>query len=177
MLRWGCSDFQNTPLAVIGGANSAAEEATLTPSLIPPLPCPPLLSFLRQRNKLLQHRPHEIRLPPPHHRLSQRALPLENNSKTTHPKITILWNTVATECQGDSELLKNLQIKSAQTVEEEDLAVNGLFYALDGHIATVPGTTRTSVKDVFAAGEIPYKRYRQAIKALQRLGVDVWLLE
>ncbi|THU84040.1 hypothetical protein K435DRAFT_807038 [Dendrothele bispora CBS 962.96] len=48
------------------------------------------------------------------------------------PKITILWNTVATECQDNSELLKNPRIRNVQTGSEKDLAVNGLFYAL-GH--------------------------------------------
>jgi thioredoxin reductase (NADPH) len=97
-----------------------------------------------------------------------------------HPKVTVLWNTVATECNGDGDLLNSLRLKDVRTGEERDLPVSGLFYAIghepatklvqgqiqtdeDGYIVTVPGTSQTSVKGVFAAGDVQDKRYRQAI--------------
>lgn len=53
---------------------------------------------------------------------------------------TVLWNTVATECQGDGDLLNNLRIKNVKTGEEKDLPVNGLFYAIGMSILTYVAT-------------------------------------
>ncbi|EKM79135.1 hypothetical protein AGABI1DRAFT_113752 [Agaricus bisporus var. burnettii JB137-S8] len=147
--------FRNKPLAVIGGGDSAAEEATY----------------------LTKYGSHVYVLV---RRAELRASKIMANRVLKNPKITVLWNTVAVECQGDGDLLNNLRIKNVQTGEERDLAVNGLFYAIghepataivrsqlqtdpDGYIITVPGTTETSVKGVFAAGDVQDKRYRQAI--------------
>jgi len=147
--------FRNKPLAVIGGGDSAAEEATY----------------------LTKYGSHVYVLV---RRSELRASKIMAKRLLNHPKITVLWNTVATECQGDGDLLNNLRIKDVQTGEERDLPVNGLFYAIghepatklvhgqlqtddDGYIVTVPGTTQTSVKGVYAAGDVQDKRYRQAI--------------
>jgi len=147
--------FRNKPLAVIGGGDSAAEEATY----------------------LTKYGSHVYVLV---RRGELRASKIMQKRLLSNSKITILWNTVAVECQGDGDLLNNLRIKNVLSGEERNLPVNGLFYAIghepatalvrdqlqtdaDGYIITVPGTTQTSVKGVFAAGDVQDKRYRQAI--------------
>jgi len=147
--------FRNKPLAVIGGGDSAAEEATYLTKY------GSHVYVLVRRDEL-------------------KASKIMAKRLLNHPKVTVLWNTVALECQGDGDLLNNLRVKNVKTGEEKDLPVKGLFYAIghepatslirdqidtdaDGYIATVPGTTQTSVPGVFAAGDVQDKRYRQAI--------------
>ncbi|KAF8477945.1 hypothetical protein DFH94DRAFT_683119 [Russula ochroleuca] len=155
--------FRNKPLAVIGGGDSAAEEATY------------LTKYGSQVYVLVRRG--ELRAS------KIMAKRLLSNAKIPHaltPPKTVLWNTVAVECQGDGDLLNNLRVKNTLTGQESDLPVKGLFYAIghepatalvrdqlqtdaDGYIITVPGTTQTSVRGVFAAGDVQDKRYRQAI--------------
>lgn len=147
--------FRNKPLAVIGGGDSAAEEATYLTKY------GSHVYVLVRRDEL-------------------RASKIMAKRLLSHPKVTVLWNTVAIECKGDGNLLNALRIKNTLTGKEDDLQVNGLFYAIghepataivrgqlqtdtDGYIITVPGTAQTSVKGVFAAGDVQDKRYRQAI--------------
>ncbi|KAF7357407.1 Thioredoxin reductase [Mycena sanguinolenta] len=147
--------FRDKPLAVIGGGDSAAEEATY----------------------LTKYGSHVYVLV---RKGELRASKIMAKRLLNNPKITVLWNTVATECVGDGDLLSGLKIKNLTTGDVTTLPANGLFYAIghepatslvrgqlqtdpDGYIITVPGTTQTSVKGVFAAGDVQDKRYRQAI--------------
>jgi len=147
--------FRNKPLAVIGGGDSAAEEATYLTKY------GSHVYVLVRRDEL-------------------RASKIMAKRLISHPKVTVVWNTVATECLGDGRLLTSLRIRNVVTGKEDILSVSGLFYAIghepataivhdqlqtdaDGYIVTVPGTTQTSVRGVFAAGDVQDKRYRQAI--------------
>ncbi|CUS07499.1 unnamed protein product [Tuber aestivum] len=147
--------FRNKPLAVIGGGDSAAEEAIFLTKY------GSKVTVLVRKDKL-------------------RASNIMAKRLSAHPKVEILYNTVATEAKGDGKLLHSLAIKNVVTGEIRDLSASGLFYAVghepatalikgqiecdeDGYIITKPGTSYTSVKGVFAAGDVQDKRYRQAI--------------
>lgn len=147
--------FRNKPLAVVGGGDSAAEEATYLTKYASHV------FVLVRRDEL-------------------RASKIMAKRLLSHPNVTVMFNTVATEAKGDGELLNAIRIKDTKTGEEKDLAVNGLFYAIghvpatsifkgqidldeDGYIRTKPGTSFSSVPGVFAAGDVQDKKYRQAV--------------
>ncbi|KAF8469630.1 hypothetical protein BDZ91DRAFT_771379 [Kalaharituber pfeilii] len=147
--------FRNNPITVIGGGDSAAEEAIFLTKY------GSKVTVLVRRDKL-------------------RASPIMARRLTSNPKVEILYNTVAIEAKGDGKLLKSIVIKNVKTGEIRDLPSNGLFYAVghepatalvrkqldvdqDGYIVTKPGTSYTSVKGVFAAGDVQDRRYRQAV--------------
>ena len=146
--------FRNRPLVVIGGGDSAVEEAVFLTKY------GSHVTVLVRKDKLRASKTMATRL-------------------TSHPKITIRYNTVATEVQGEG-LMTHLKIRNVKTGEESQLEANGLFYAVghdpatalvkgqldtdeEGYILTKPGTSYTSVEGVFAAGDVQDKRYRQAI--------------
>ncbi|KAK9329732.1 hypothetical protein V1520DRAFT_355722 [Lipomyces starkeyi] len=147
--------FRNKPLVVVGGGDSAAEEALFLTKY------GSKVYVLVRRDKL-------------------RASNIMAKRLQSHPKVEILWNTVPVEAKGENGLLSKLAIKSTKDGSLSDLVANGLFYAIghvpatsivkgqietdeDGYIITVPGTAQTSVHGVFAAGDVQDKRYRQAI--------------
>ena len=150
--------FRNKHLVVIGGGDSAAEEAI----------------FL---TKYGSHVTVLVR------KGALRASKTMAKRLTTHPKVTVRYDTVATRVKGEEKergLMTHLAIKNVRTAEEEDLQANGLFYAVghdpatalfkgqvetdaEGYILTKPGTSYTNIEGVFAAGDVQDKRYRQAI--------------
>ncbi|MCB1160744.1 MAG: thioredoxin-disulfide reductase, partial [Leptospiraceae bacterium] len=149
--------YRNKELVVIGGGDSAVEEATHLTKFASKV------YLVHRRDKL-------------------RASKIMQDKAMNHPKIEIIWNTVVEEAKGDGKSLTSLVLKNVVDNSVKELAVGGLFYAIGhkpnteifegileldetGYIQTKPGTTRTSIEGVFAAGDVQDKVYRQAISA------------
>lgn len=147
--------FRDKPLAVVGGGDSACEEATYLTKYASKV------FVLVRRDQL-------------------RASKVMAKRLMNHPKVTILWNTIPVEAKGDGNLLNSLVVQDTKTGEQRTIDINGLFYAIghepatalvrgqlktdeDGYICTKPGTSETSIPGVFAAGDVQDKKYRQAI--------------
>lgn len=153
--------FRDKPLAVIGGGDSAMEEATF-------------LTKYGSKVYII------------HRRDAFRASKIMQKRAIENPKIEVLWNSMVEEAYGDEEksnrVLGGLKVKNVATGDVTNLKVSGLFFAIghepatkflggqleldsDGYVVTKPGTTQTSVRGVFAAGDVQDKKYRQAITA------------
>ena len=148
--------FRNKPLYVIGGGDSAVEEATFLTKF------GSKVYIVHRRDKL---RASKI--------MQQRAL--------NHPKIEILWDSVVTRVEGDS-VVRSVTIKNIKTGQEEKQDTAGLFFAVghkpntdflqgqielhdNGYIKVHPGTSKTSLELIFAAGDAQDHVYRQAVTA------------
>jgi len=165
--------FRNKPIAVIGGGDTAVEEALH-------------LSKFGSRIFII------------HRRDSLRASTIMQERALKHDKIEILWNKAVEEFVGD-KMLSALKLKDTRTGETSVLEVSGAFEAIghrpntgflggqlrlneSGYIFTHPGTTQTSVEGIFAAGDVQDFRYRQAITAagsgcMSALDAQKWLTE
>ncbi|CAH2051445.1 unnamed protein product [Thlaspi arvense] len=152
--------FRDKPLVVIGGGDSAMEEA----------------NFLTKYGSKV----YII-----HRRDTFRASKIMQQRAMSNPKIEVIWNSSVVEAYGDENgkgVLGGLKVKNVVTGNVSDLKVSGLFFAIghepatkfldgqleldgDGYVLTKPGTTKTSVVGVFAAGDVQDKKYRQAITA------------
>ena len=148
--------FRNKVLVVVGGGDSAVEEAS---------------HLTKYASKvILMHRRDELRASKA---MQKRAF--------SDPKIEMMWNTVPVEASGE-KFLTGLRVKNVTTQAVTELACSGLFYAIGhqpntgflagqlelddvGYIRTVPGTTQTAVPGVFACGDVQDRKYRQAIAA------------
>ena len=163
--------FRGKNIAVVGGGDSALEEALF------------LTRFAD--NVTLIHRRGELRASKV---MQQRAF--------ANPKITFRWNSVVTDVIGDTTV-QSIALRETDTDVESNLEVSGLFVAIghepntslfkgqleleeNGYIRTFGGSTRTNVDGVFACGDVQDHEYRQAITAagsgcMAAIDVERWL--
>lgn len=149
--------FRNQEIAVVGGGDTAMEEAQF-------------LTRFASKVYLI------------HRRDSFRASKIMVDRVMKHPKIEILWNTEVTEVVGDGKSMTGAKIKNTLNGSAQDLAVTGLFLAIGhkpntdlfkgvldmnetGYLITQANSTYTNIPGVFAAGDVQDHVYRQAITA------------
>ncbi|MGD9999730.1 MAG: thioredoxin-disulfide reductase [Ilumatobacteraceae bacterium] len=148
--------FRGQEIAVVGGGDSAVEEATF-------------LTKFASKVTLI------------HRRDSLRASKIMQDRALSNPKIEMLWNTVVEDLVGDDKL-EGAIVRNTLTGETSSLPVSGLFVAIghrpntdlfkgvlemedSGYLVTRPGSTYTNIDGVFACGDVQDHTYRQAITA------------
>jgi len=151
--------YREKEVAVVGGGNTAVEEALYLTN-------------------------HATRVTLIHRRDSLRSEKILADRLMVHDRIDVIWDTVVEEVLGDDDPLgvTGLKLRNVKTDETSELPVHGLFIAIghdpatalfrgkvdmddEGYITTAPDSTRTSVPGVFAAGDVQDKTYRQAVTA------------
>lgn len=151
--------FRGKPVAIVGGGNTAVEEALY-------------LAQMCDKVTLI------------HRRDSLRAEKVMQQRLLAHPKIELLWDHVVEEVVGTDapKAVTGVRVRHVRTGERHVVPVEGLFVAIghdpatalfkgqlemdaEGYVVTRPGTTKTSVPGVFAAGDVQDKIYRQAVTA------------
>jgi thioredoxin reductase (NADPH) len=148
--------FRNQKILVIGGGDTAVEEA---------------LHLARFASRVyLAHRRDKL-----------RASLIMGKRAMENPKIEILWNTVLVDVKGDRKV-EGAVLKDVKSGATREMAFAGVFYAVGhtpntaflggqvalddtGYIVTKNGSTETSVAGVFACGDVQDKKYRQAVTA------------
>lgn len=148
--------FHGAELAVVGGGDSAAEEAVY------------LTKYGSNVNLLVRGD-------------KMRASKTMQDRVLNNPKITVHWNSEPLDVFGNGHM-EGIKLRNTKTGEETNLHVKGLFYAIGhkpntglfqgqleldeiGYVVTKPGSVETSVEGVFAAGDVQDHEYRQAISA------------
>jgi len=152
--------YRNKPVAVIGGGNTAVEEALYLANIASHV------TLIHRRDKLR----------------SEKIMQDKLFEKEKAGKITILWNSVLDEVLGDNSGVTGLRVKNVQTGATQNVDVFGVFIAIghkpntdifagqlameDGYLITATGrhgnATQTSIEGVFAAGDVQDYIYRQA---------------
>ena len=166
--------FAGEDLIVIGGGDSAAEEAVY------------LTKYGSHVHLLVR-------------REQMRASKAMQDRVLANPKITVHWNTEAVDVFGENNRMTGIRVLNNQTGQETEIKAKGLFYAIGhnpntslfkgkleldevGYIIVKPGTVETSVEGVYAAGDVQDHEYRQAVSAagtgcMAALSAERWLSE
>jgi thioredoxin reductase (NADPH) len=166
--------YRGKQVAVIGGGNTAVEEALY-----------------------LTHHADSVTLI--HRRDALRAEKILQARLFAHPKIRVIWDSIVEEIEGGGapEVVTGLRLRNVKTGAITAHPFEGVFIAIghtpntaifagqvamdgEGYIDTVPGSTRTSVDGVFAAGDVQDKVFRQAVTAagtgcIAALEAEKWL--
>jgi thioredoxin reductase (NADPH) len=163
--------FRGHEIAVVGGGDSAIEEATF-------------LTKFADKVTII------------HRRKELRASKIMQDRAFRNPKIEFLWDSEVTEIEGENSV-SGIKVRNVVTGETSALAVTGVFVAIghipntslfegqidmdeQGYIVTKPGSTSTNVDGVFACGDVQDSKYRQAITAAgsgcqAAIDVERWL--
>jgi thioredoxin reductase (NADPH) len=163
--------FRGKPLAVVGGGDTAIEEATFLTRFAT------VVYVIHRRDQL-------------------RASKIMQDRAFRNEKIKFVWNSVVEEVLGEN-LVEGVRLKNVQTNEISELSVEGFFVAIGhepntelfkgriqtndaGYILVEPGSTRTNIEGVFAAGDVMDPTYRQAVTAagsgcMAALDAERWL--
>ncbi len=168
--------FRGKRVAVVGGGNTAVEEALYLTNLADSV--------------TLIHRRDELRA----EKILQRRL-------FANPKIRVVWDSMVEEITGAGTpaAVDGVRLRNVRTGVESRIELDGVFVAIghtpntapfagqvamdaEGYVLTAPGTTRTSVAGVFAAGDVQDKVWRQAVTAagtgcMAALEAEKWLAE
>lgn len=148
--------FRDKELVVVGGGDSAMEEALF------------LTKFASKVTVV-------------HRRDEFRASAIMSDRVFNHPTIDVIWNSVVDEVYGET-VVEGVKLRNVISDEISDFPADGVFVAIghnpntkvfvdhlelddDGYIITKAGTTLTSVEGVYAAGDVADKVYRQAVTA------------
>ena len=165
--------FRNQPLMVIGGGDTAVEEASYLTKF------GSVVYMVHRRDKL-------------------RASKIMQERAFKNPKLEILWDSVLEDALGE-EYVTGAKISNVKTKESSEVNVAGIFYAIGhtpntsifdgqldldeaGYIKIKSGTQETSIEGIFAAGDVHDQKYRQAITAAgtgcaAALEAERWLAE
>ncbi|HEX4396770.1 MAG TPA: thioredoxin-disulfide reductase [Trebonia sp.] len=166
--------FRGQDIVVVGGGDSALEEATF-------------LTRFADSVTLV------------HRRDTLRASKIMQDRAMANPKIKFVWDSQVVSMEGDNGKLTGVRVKNAHTGDEKVLPVTGAFIAIghsprselfagqlptdpDGYLLVEQPTTRTAIEGVFACGDVVDRTYRQAVTAAgtgcaAAIDAERWLAE